>query len=705
MVCDSMLKSTPLLKIALPFVGGIALGWYCNISLLYICCSLALSFVLLLLSFFNIAPKWKLLFGVGVVGVMFSLGLLTECLQSNEKEQQWGADKCEYRARIVEVPLMRGTNIKVLAELSLPDTLLSGVGRNKGLVYLYFTPTVETETLHIGDVITFEGSVSPPENRGNPAEFDVKKYYYVKNLSGTVFVPNGKWNLLRRGEHDVFTLALRAREHVVTLYKRSGFDENSLALLTALTLGEKRDFPKELKENYSIAGASHVLALSGLHLGIFYMLLSFFVPYRGRRRGVIIFRELLIVSALWVFAFIAGLSPSVVRAAILFTLMSLARCLGRDVSSLSSLSFAALAMLVFNPHLLFDVSFQLSFSAVLAILLLVPPLSEALKVHRYGVVGGYIANLLILSLVAQVGTLPFVWYHFGVFPIYFLLTNIVVVPLAFVVMLLAVSLWIVTPVAFLSQMVSWLLSGVVSFMNTTVGRVASLPGASLALPELGVLEILVVFLLAAIIIYSLAGRKWRLLLLISVVVAVLLGVYRFTGNEVKAGNYLLIYNNRKNPLLHVVNGKANYLLSTVPQLDAEYEYSSAPYVKREGLDEPVWVEYGYSDSLLTLEYGLLSYSGLKIRLVDNAFWADNIYSEPADVVILCRGFLGSMKDLLDVYPTECLVLDASLYKRSRKRIMRECAALDVDVLDVSEIGALMLLPNEDSFEFIGMRGK
>ena len=698
-----MLRSNPLVRIALPFVGGIALGWCCNIALLHVYALLALSVVVLSLSFLGVTPRWKALFGVGAVGTMLSLGLLAEHLQSEGKSLSWDGGKHHYTARLVEVPLMRGTNVKVLAELSAADTLRAG--RNEGYVYLYFSPSVESEQLQIGDVISFEAAVSVPENRGNPAEFDVEKFYYVRNVSGTVFVPNDKWGFVARGEHDLFTSALRARERVAGLYRRCGFEGDGYALLCALTLGEKRDFPKELKESYGVAGASHVLALSGLHLGIFYMLLSFVIYYRGRRRFVIVFRELTIVATLWCFAFVAGLSPSVVRAAILFSLMSLARCLGRDVSSLSSLALAALLMLLFNPHLLFDVSFQLSFAAVLAILLLVPPLREVLQVGRLNAVLRYVADMLILSLVAQVGTLPLVWYHFGVFPVYFLLTNVVVVPMAFVLMSLAVLLWITAPIAVVSQGVSWLLHWGVSFMNGMVERVAALPGASLSLPALGVVELLLLFSVMSAVAYSLIARKRPLLLLSSAMAVALLAVFCFAGEEEKHGDYLLIYNNRKNPLLHVVSGKNNYLLSTVPQLDAEYEYSSAPYVKSDRLHEPQWVEPGYSDSLFSFDSGLLAYAGLEVRLVDNAHWSENIYSEPADVVILCRGFLGSVKELLEVYPAGCLVMDASLYARSRKRIMRECAALDVDVVDVAATGALMLVPGDASFELVEMREK
>ena len=697
--------SNPLVRLVVPFAGGIAFGWCCNVEMLHICSFLALFAATLLLSFFDLAPKWKPLFGVGAFGVMLSLGLLSEHLQHDGKAVSWGGGKREYTARLVETPLMRGTNVKVLAELSSPDSVpLPGV-RTEGLVYLYFTPTVESELLQVGDVLAVETTVSPPENRGNPAEFDVEKFYYVKGVSGTAFVPENNWRVVERGRHDVFTLSLCVRERLIKLYERLGFDGGELAMLSALTLGEKRDFPKALKEEYATAGASHVLALSGLHLGIFYMLLSFLLPYRGRARALVLLRELVIVAVLWAFAFVAGLSPSVVRAAILFTLMSLARCLGRDASSLSSLSLAALIMLVYDPHLLFDVSFQLSFAAVSAILLFVEPVKRFLKIDKCGRVVGYVAGMLLVSVVAQVGTLPLVWYHFGVFPLYFMLTNLVVVPLAFVVMSLAVLLWAASPVSFLSHAISWLLHGVVAFMNNTVMAVAALPGASFALPSLGVVELSLLLSAAALVVCSLALRRWRMLLCSSVVAALLAVLYCFAGGEEKPGSYMLIYNNRKNPLLHIVEGKANWLLSTVPELDAEYEYSSAPYVKRERLDAPCWVTDGCENSLLSFDDGLLSYAGFKVRLVDNAHWRENIYSEPADMVILCRGFLGSIKELLDVYPTGCLVMDASLYERSRRRIMRECAALDVDVVDVASAGALMFIPGGESFELVNMRGK
>jgi competence protein ComEC len=171
-------------------------------------------------------------------------------------------------------------------------------------------------------------------------------------------------------------------------------------------------------------------------------------------------------------------------------------------------------------------------------------------------------------------------------------------------------------------------------------------------------------------------------------------------------NGIIVYNNNKNPLLHIVgtNGD-NWLISTVPQLDAEYEHASLPYIKRERLDVPVWVDTCFSSSCFEHDEGLVTYEGLKVRLVADERWQESLYSVPTDVVILCRGFLGKIEELVEVYPPGCILLDASLYKRSRERIMRECAVLGIEAIDVSKTGAVKIVPRGDSFEILPMRGK
>ena len=683
---------------------GIAAGWHCGVDTLHVVLLLILSVLVAFFGIFRPAPQW--LFGFGASLFMFSVGLFVEESKEIEMSSQWCCEKTEYRAQVVEEPVVKGASIKLLAYMNHIGTDSLKGERKQGTVYLYLPRSVEAEELKIGSMLLVKTTVLPFANAGNPAEFDSERYYYIKGVTGCAYVGQDDWKYEGEGDFTLRMKALQLRSCIVGLYNGLSLQKDERALLSALTVGEKSDFPKELKESYSAAGASHILALSGMHLGVFYVLLVVLLPSFGRNRVIRFVRESAIVLLLWTFAFMTGLSPSVVRAAVLFTLVSIGRCLGQDASGVNSLSFAAIAMLVVSPHLLFDVSFQLSFAAVLSIMLLAPPLQELLKLEEHGTLYSYIMNLMILSVVSQVGTLPFVWYYFGVFPLYFMLTNLVVVPLAFVIMALSVPLWVSAFVPFIQKALAMALEFVVELMNGFVTFIASLPGSSLELPPVDGFGASLVALLLIIFAYALVNsRRWMLAFSLCASSFSMLCLFLISGGST-VYNYIIIYNNDKNPLLHAVASHSeNYLVSTVPQLDAEYEYSSSPYIKRENLTDPKWVDGTYSDSILTMRDGLLSFNGIKVRLVDNENWRDNVYVQPSDIVVLCRGFLGPVKELVEAYPSSCLVLDASLYKRSRQRILRECAALNIEPVDISQTGAMMILPGDENFSMVSMRGK
>lgn len=691
------------MKLAMPMMFGVAVSWYVVLSIPQLLLLASVALFVLLFGMWRGAPKW--LFGVGALLFMFTAGAFVESKQREEMKPGWASGKHRYEAQLLETPDHRGTTTKVLANVVAADSVLPDGTRKSGKAYLYLTRSVEADALAVGDVVRFEGELQAPKNAGNPAEFDNETYCYVKGITGSVFLRDEGWTR-EKGGKTIPMRALELRDRVVDIYSRYGFKDESLALLSALTVGEKRDFPRELKESYATAGASHVLALSGLHLGIFYLILVTLLPLRGCKRLFVVLREAVIVALLWGFAAIAGFTPSVVRSATLFTLMSIGRCLQQESSPVSSLSFAAIVMLLFSPHVLFDVSFQLSFAAVLSILLLVPYMQRLLKVDEHGFLYGYVANMLILSVAAQVGTLPFVWYHFGELPLYSLLTNILVVPLAFVVILLALLLLATSFCQPLQQMVADTLAFVVDVMNGMVTSVASLPGASWTLPPIGLLGAAGVAVLLVLFCYSLVNRRWWLAWMVAGCSLVLCFVGQKIVESTVDNGGIIVYNNNKNPLLHIVcNGGDNWLVSTVPQMDAEYEYVSSPYIKREGLDEPVWVDTCFSCSRFEHDEGLVTYDGLKVRLVADDLWRENLYSVPTDVVILCRGFLGEIKELVEVYPPGCILLDASLYKHSRERILRECAALGIDAIDMSKSGAVKIVPVGDGFEILPLRGK
>ena len=272
---------------------------------------------------------------------------------------------------------------------------------------------------------------------------------------------------------NIQRLRLRALQWRSTLVQRiisPDDDSDAQAVLAAMVLGDKSALSKELRTTYSATGASHILALSGLHLGIIYLLLTRLTL--GRRRMWL--TQVPVVLGIWAFALITGLSTSVVRAAMMISLYAVFSLGGRRQSPLGVLSFTAIIMLLFNSDSLYDIGFQLSFMAMLGILVFVPLFERMVSIrwlmeHR---VVKWLMAMMTMSVAAQLTTAPLVAYHFGRFSTYFLLTNLLAIPIATLILYVAVATLIVPAIA---GVLGWL-AGV---LNAVLGWVSGLPLASI----------------------------------------------------------------------------------------------------------------------------------------------------------------------------------------------------------------------------------
>lgn len=268
----------------------------------------------------------------------------------------------------------------------------------------------------------------------------------------------------------VRTWFLEQREVLLGHYRQAVSDEEQYAVLAAMTLGDKRALTKELRETYSVTGASHVLALSGLHLGIVYVLLSLLTM--GRRRHWL--SQTVIILGLWAFAFLTGLSPSVTRSATMLSVYALFSVAERGRASVNVLSFTALVLLFIDPRALFDVSFQMSYAAVFSILLFMPlfdrmmPMDYLIR-HRWLKA---VYRLAAVSVAAQLGVAPLIAFYFHRFSTWFLLTNFVAIPLATVILYGALIVLLVPPVI---PVLVW----VVSALNSALTVLSYLPYASI----------------------------------------------------------------------------------------------------------------------------------------------------------------------------------------------------------------------------------
>lgn len=596
------------------------------------------------------AWRWRWLFG-GVTGLAFFLwGGFSVVHQREKVEYVWEDAPQVYKGIVETVPEIRGKTWRAeiyVAGKRLDKRKWQKVDRR---VLLSWMPDSVTEPLACGDTLCFYAKISRPFSEKELTGFDYGDYLLRKGISGTGLVYAGNW--YRAGKPKGLTFSQRARvcqQKVVEVYRSWGLDEEVQAVIAALTIGDKSDLSADLKNVYSAAGASHVLALSGLHVGILsgFLFLVFYPLTYWKRYGRIV-RMLLVVILLWGFAFISGLSSSVMRAVVMFSLYAFASCCSEErFSGVHSLVLAAFLMLLYNPFFLFDLSFQLSFAAVFSILAFYPLCTQ--KVMIQSRLLRYVFNLLCLSVSAQLGTLPFVLLYFGTFPTYFLLANLIVSPLAACILILALLALGLSAVPWVGSGLVGLLDGSTSFLNEAMRMVTHFSGSRLTSVYLSVGQ---ACLLAGI--------------LISLYFCWSAGLHR----KARLWICLLMACN-----LFVALSVGMYLQEKPERL----------YFSR----AEIYTRKGHCISTHTSDSGLMRIGALRVGVLNDGRWktCQTPWRLPLDYAYICRGFKGSLSHLNDLFELRKVILDSSLSEGYRETLIKECQLLKISYTDLSAQGS------------------
>ena len=480
------------------------------------------------------------------------------------------------------------------------------------------------------------------------------------------------------------------RDRILNLYQELGFSGDELAVLSALTVGYKEELSEEIKESYSISGASHILALSGLHIGFLYALLFFCLRILPDRwRGVALLRALLIIFLLWGFAFFTGLSPSVVRAVIMCSLLAIAGVFKRKSFSINTMAIAAFLMLLYQPAWLFDVGFQLSFCAVTAILLLQPPIFRLFPVQNR--VGRYVWTLMSVSLAAQVGTAPLVLLYFSRFSTHFLLTNLLVIPLVSLVLYGAVVMLLLTPFLLLQSILVEAVQLLLRLLNASVRWVEQLPGSSVDDIWLYPLEVLLLyFIFWKLFRYSSSGRAKNLIsaLLGVFILLVFHGWMFFQDRPWQSLAFYRVYNC---PVVHCIapNGQSWMVCADSVPNERLLRRTLSNHWQRIRLEEPLFITEEYADSLLCYHNGIISFAGRRVSVIHDNRWRYLSASQPllVDYLYLCKGYKGRLEELTRLFSFSMVVLDSSLPFYQQKMLIKECQQLGFSFISLSEKGS------------------
>ena len=456
---NSLFGEVPLLRLAVCLMVGIVMGDSLGGGI-WLWWLMAVAVVTTIVLW-----RYALLQSVAIAGCFVLLGWLLTGRQEASLRVQWPEGEVVYEAVVFSEPVEKPKTMAV-------DIMLVKSGQKiKGYLYT----DARSRGLKIGDGLRIQSRINANSDwrRGT---FDYRRYLEIHGFTGSTFVSSWKWRKARVSLKGLSRLErtrlffLKQRSLLLQRFAVEGQDNGPYAVLAAMALGDKSALTKELKDVYAVTGASHVLALSGLHLGIIYALLSLLVV--GRRWQMV--SQVLIVLCIWAFVFLVGMSTSVIRSATMLTVYALLSLGHRDKMTINTLAFTAIVMLIVNPLSLYDVGFQMSFMAVFAILVLMPlmmgvfPMTYLLSHQTVR----WVWSMVAVSCAAQIGVAPLIAYYFGRFSTYFLLTNFIVIPAATLI------LWL-SPVVLVFPSLAYLLLYIVGLLNAILTKMAALPWASI----------------------------------------------------------------------------------------------------------------------------------------------------------------------------------------------------------------------------------
>ena len=631
-----------------------------------------------------------------------TLGLLLGFAGFQLAGQQWESVRhdfpgreADYLLRICETPRVKARSILCPSRLlgSFAGDSLQADGRQP-LFLLYFPKDSLAARLERGDELLVRTTLAPPRNSGNPDEFDYERYLRRQGGSGTAYVPAGHWQVVGRDStRTLRQAALDCRDRVVSLYRRLGFRGDDLAVLSALTVGDQTDLSEDIVETYSVAGASHVLSLSGLHIGFLYvLLLVLFRPFWQRWRWLKFPLLMLIILLMWAFAFFTGLASPVVRAVTMMSILALSTLQSERLLTLNTLAATAFLMLLVRPLWLFDVSFQLSFLSLAAILLFQPPLyrlwKPRLRLLRY------VWGLLTVSLAAQVGTVPLVLLYFSRFSTHFLLSNLWVVPLSSLVLYAAVLLLLLTPFPALQIGFAGWLERLLWVQNEGLRWISRLPYASFDHLWADRWDVLLFYVFLAF--FCMAVRRFTPRRVCAALLSLLLlaGYHQTARFLSRPERSLVFYNVRRAPAVHCVGSDGRSWLAgpdSLPDVSL-LARSLESHWNRLRLRPPIPVAGRYSCPGLFLDDGLLLYGGQTVCILSDDRWRGKTSATPmpVDYLYVCRGYRGRLSDLDGLFAVRFVVFDASFTGYYRRRLADECVRRGIPYHLLDEQGALQV---------------
>ncbi|MCD4724364.1 MAG: ComEC family competence protein [Bacteroidales bacterium] len=587
-----MWSQVPLVRLIIPFITGIIISTETETVLfmqeyfLYGIAFMVIAGGLTYASVFGYSSRW--VYGSFIVIFMFMCGYsLTEKKEAHGKKMSgaFKTDRRIYLARIDEIFVMREKSCRgLLSLLSYKDS--SGWNSCSGKLMVYTEPDSSLPGISAGTILLIHAELRPVEPPKNPAEFDYRTYLQRKGIYHSTYLKKGQWHVTdRQTAFSIMHFAAKLRSALLDKLVLNGIQGGQLGVSAALLLGDDSHLSTDIRNVYAGAGAMHILCVSGLHVGVVYLVLYSMLGFLKRFRPGKYLVPVLLILSIWMYALITGLAAPVIRASCMISFLIVGSALSRHMNVYNTLAAAAMLMLLFDPYALFAAGFQLSYAAVLGIVSLQRPLYNLLY-FRYGI-PDKIWAITTVSIAAQLGTLPIVLYYFHQFPMYSLLTNLIVIPLSSFIIYAGFLLMFLPSLSYASSAAAWVLGTLLRLMDMGVSFVEGLPHS--VIKDIFIDAVMAWLIYLIIISFSIfLFRKNIKILITGMAILLLFSAYRlFIHHKHAEQRMFIVYAVNKHSAYDIIDGTQHIFMTDSALLSDEgsLNYSIRPHWLQKGLAE------------------------------------------------------------------------------------------------------------------------
>jgi competence protein ComEC len=691
-------RQIPFLRLVITLSAGILIQFYLALPL-YIGTIAASAGLISLFMLKLISRKEKLFHFQWLWGIMFSLTLagfgmiLTSLNTATSEIKDDPTARITFTAKITNAPKETTKSVKAVLELLVAQND-SGQIVKPERVLVFFEKDSLAKRLKYGDIITAQASIKPIQNAGNPNEFDYKSYLFRQKITGQAYLNAKKWKKSgSQQQFNIYTFAHSLRNQMLRVYRNCGIAGEEFAVISALTLGYTDDLEPEIKQAFSATGTMHILSVSGLHVGIIYVLLNFMLGFLKKYKRGQIFHALICISFLWFFALLSGLSPSVERSALMFSTVILASLFNKKSNIYNSLASSAFILLLVNPFNLFDVGFQLSYLALLSIIILQPYILALFNPKNKVIKSAW--ELTAVSLAAQIGTLPISFYYFHQFPSTFILANLVAIPLSTAIMYGAFFLLVISSIPFVSTYIGIALYYCTFAFNQSLKFLEGLPHSTISGIYVSFAGIILLYLIIISIFIFWTSRRFThfRLILISTSAYLIYSLIYFIS--IQQTNSLWIYNIKNTFAYSYIENQAHCFLtdsSLVSNPTKRDYYLKNHWIKLQSTN-PQIINVQNLDSVRFKSACFIKnfwvIRGKTFCIIRNKMPQIKAKSRlKIDYLILSQNAKTDIKDLLELFDPKLIVIDSSNYWSRCQYWLRENEKIKAPLYCVSNQGAL-----------------